>query len=243
MKKISALIVICILLCLKWLYLFDTPEKNKTQVNFYASKKIAREIFKDHRITLYCGCAYNTAQQINLNSCHMQSAAHIPRAHRMEWEHMMPAENFGRHFPCWRNAICHKNGRYFRGRKCCEKIDPAFQKTEAELYNLWPSVGLINAMRSNFRYAVLPYHTPTYGCAFTVNKRMRKVEPADHAKGIVARANLFMSDHYHIRLSPSQRQLFNAWNRQFPPSQWEKTWANRVFQMEGYQNPYIHQTN
>jgi len=240
MKKIVTMLFLLCLLLWGWLYSNKAPHPASQPASFYTAKKIAKEIFKDHRLTLYCGCTYNTSHRIHLTSCHMQSAAHIPRAHRMEWEHMMPAENFGRHFPCWRHALCHNKSHYFRGRRCCEKIDASFQKAEAELYNLWPSVGIINALRSNFRYAALPNHTPTYGCNFTINPSERKVEPADSAKGIVARANLFMSDHYHIRLSPAQRTLFNLWNQQFPPSQWEKTWANRVYQIEGYRNSYIH---
>lgn len=210
---------------------------------FKDAKKVAENLFSQHRETLYCGCKYNENKEVDLVSCNMQAASNIKRAQRIEWEHMMPAENFGRQFECWREAICHKKEKSFKGRKCCEQVDALFNQAEAELYNLWPAVGLVNQARSNYRFAQLDNKTTFYGCNISIDKDTRNVEPSDSAKGIVARANLFMSDKYHIRLSPAQRKLFNAWNKQFPPSDWEKQWAKKVFEIEGYINPYINMQN
>jgi deoxyribonuclease-1 len=150
----------------------------------------------------------------------------------------MPAENFGHHFKCWREKICSKkSGKKYRGRKCCEKTDKNFKRAESELYNLWPSVGLVNAARSNYRYSEISSSKKFYGCNFKVQNR--KVEPSDKVKGLVARANLFMSEKYNIKLSKSQKSLFDAWNKKFPPSKREINWAKRVEKVEGYPNPYI----
>ncbi|SEG41414.1 deoxyribonuclease-1 [Legionella quinlivanii DSM 21216] len=170
----------------------------------------------------------------------MDAAADKKRALRLEWEHIMPAENFGRQFACWRVPLCHHaNGTPYKGRACCEKIEPRFRQAEAELYNLWPEVGLLNQLRSNYRYAELPGKPKTYGCEFYVDSATRRIEPADAVKGLVARANLFMADRYGIALSSAQQQLFVAWHRQFPPSAWEKEWASQVAAIEGYSNPWI----
>ena len=206
---------------------------------FYEAKKIAGNLFESNRVTLYCSCHYDKYNTIDLTGCGMESASMIKRAHRVEWEHMMPAENFGRHFKCWREPICLHNEKYFKGRKCCEKIDAEFKLAESELYNLWASVGLVNQARSNYRYSTLPKKNGFYGCTFEVDSQLRKVEPADRAKGIVARANLFMAKKYHIHISPSQQKLFEAWNKQFPPTEWEKIWASKIAEIEGYSNPYI----
>jgi len=72
-----------------------------------------------------------------------------------------------------------------------------------------------------------------------VRPTLRKVEPPNRAKGVVARANFFMAERYHIHLSKSQRKLFEAWNKEFPPTAWEKTQANQVAKFEGYHNAYI----
>ena len=74
--------------------------------NFSKAKKIAGQIFKDNPKTLYCGCSYDNRKQIDLASCNMHQAINVKRAHQLEWEHMMPAENFGRQFKCWREKIC-----------------------------------------------------------------------------------------------------------------------------------------
>ena len=74
-----------------------------------------------------------------------------------------------------------------------------------------------------------------------IDKATHRAEPPDFAKGIVARAYLFMSEHYGLSLSPSQKKLFIAWNKTFAPSAWEKKWALQVAVIEGYENKYITQ--
>lgn len=75
-----------------------------------------------------------------------------------------------------------------------------------------------------------------------IDKSSRRAEPPDSAKGVVARAYLFiMSEHYGLSLSPSQKKLFIGWNKKFAPSTWEKQWALQVALIEGYENKYISQ--
>ena len=220
----------------------------QTPNNFSSAKKIARKVFSYNRTTLYCGCKYDKYNRIDLKSCGMQSAAKSRRARRVEWEHMMPASNFGRHFKCWREKLCAKrNGKKYRGRKCCEKIDKIFRKAESELYNLWPSVGSVNQFRSNYRYAEFypDSFSPKYyfkGCPIVkkrITSKITRIEPRNEAKGIVARANLFMSQKYDVRLSKGQRRLFESWNNRFSPSAWEFQWATKVAKIEGYPNNFI----
>ena len=213
--------------------LADTP------ASFQAAKKIARKIFSANPTTLYCGCNYNAAMKVDLLSCNMDAALQMKRANTIEWEHIVPAENIGRQRKCWQEKICERNHITYKGRKCCEQIDPIFKMEEGELYNLWPSVGLVNQIRSNYRYSTMESKNGFYGCGFEVDKTLRKVEPSDRAKGIVARATLFMSYKYEIDLSKAQQQLFEAWDKNFPPDDWEKAWAHEVEKIEGYSNPYI----
>jgi deoxyribonuclease-1 len=207
--------------------------------NFQWAKREADKIFANYRMTLYCNCKFNPFKEIDLKSCHMEEAQAIKRAHRVEWEHIMPAQNFGQHFKCWQEKLCQTKGKSYKGKACCTRIDANFRAAEAELYNLWPAEGLINQARSNFRYATLHGVLNYYGCPFALDKVKRRVEPEDRIKGLVARANLFMSDKYGIRLSSSQRKLFLEWDRRFPPSSVEMRWSEKVFKVEGYYNPYI----
>ena len=77
------------------------------------------------------------------------------RARRIEFEHVVPAENFGRQFTCWRDGspecINSKNKAY-KGRKCCEKSSTKFRIMQADMHNLQPAIGELNADRSNYRY-------------------------------------------------------------------------------------------
>ena len=104
-------------------------------------------------------------------------------------------------------------------------------------------MGVINQARSNYRYGLIPdglkIKNSSYQCPVAINKGLRVIEPNDDAKGIVARASLFMAQHYNIHLSKAQRKLFENWNQGFLPSQWEINWARKVSEIEGYQNPYI----
>ncbi len=208
--------------------------------SFSKAKRLAMEIFKDNPETLYCQCRFDSNKQINLASCNMQDAGTIERALRVEFEHIMPAYQLGQHFRCWTEAICtNSKGKKYRGRKCCRAVNRQFRAAEAELYNLWPSVGLINQLRSNFDYDYLHHQYPAYGCDFKYDNHMKKAEPGNLVKGLVARASLFMAEQYQIPMSEEQRQLFLTWHQQYPVTSWEIEWSRQVAEIEGYSNPWI----
>ena len=48
-----------------------------------------------------------------------------------------------------------------------------------------------------------------------------------------------MQDKYQLNLSRAERALFHRWNKDFPPQDWERLWAEQVEQVEGYANPFI----
>lgn len=214
------------------LFYFCASTYAESPANFNQAKKRAVLLFKEHSVTLYCGCQYK-GKQINLNSCGMDEAKTNKRAQRLEWEHIMAAEHFGRQLACWRTPICtKKTGKPYKGRACCAHQDARFRHMESELYNLWPAVGVINQARSNYRFAMLPQQTSLLGCAIRIDKATRRVEPSTQAKGVVARAHLFMSEHYKLALSDSQRALFVAWNRRpgnlIGPNRWRLLRAMRI---------------
>ena len=133
------------------------------------------------------------------------------RANRIEWEHIMPAENFGRHLACWKDG----------GRKACSK-DPIFNKMEADMHNLVPAIGELNADRSNFRYGADKPKVGMYGeCKFEVDFDANRAYVRDEIKGDIARAYLYMSKTYNINLSDQERKLMEAWDKQDPIDEWE----------------------
>ena len=56
--------------------------------SFTQAKHIVYQIFSSHPKTLYCGCRFDSKHQVDLNSCHMNSAIDKKRAHKVEIEHM-----------------------------------------------------------------------------------------------------------------------------------------------------------
>lgn len=207
--------------------------------SFSQAKRLVYQMFSSHPHTVYCHCLYHQ-KTVDLDSCGMRAASPKARAHRVEIEHFMAAEHFGQQFACWRKPDClSPRGTPLRGRACCRATDARFREVESELYNLWPAVGLVNDARSNYRFGMVTGPHSFYGCDVAIDKEHRRIEPAAQVKGLVARAHLFMRDHYRLRLSPAQTQLFLAWNKQVPADAWECAWAEQVKAFEDYSNPWI----
>ncbi|EAH4572181.1 deoxyribonuclease [Campylobacter lari] len=136
------------------------------------------------------------------------------RAKRIEWEHIMSAQNFGKHLPCWREG----------GRKACQN-DPLFTKMEADKQNLVPAIGEVNGDRSNFRYAEAPLnleYTQYGNCKVYTDFKLKRFYPANYSKGWIARSYLYMSKTYNIRLSDQERKLMESWDKQYPMSEKER---------------------
>ncbi|EAK9999620.1 deoxyribonuclease [Campylobacter lari] len=136
------------------------------------------------------------------------------RAKRIEWEHIMSAQNFGKHLPCWREG----------GRKACQN-DPLFTKMEADKQNLVPAIGEVNGDRSNFRYAEAPLnleYTQYGNCKVYTDFKLKRFYPANYSKGWIARSYLYMSKTYNIRLSDQERKLMESWDKQYSMSEKER---------------------
>lgn len=216
---------------------------NTTNDSFSRSKKLLeRQVYYDHRETIYCGAAFDEQRRVSLPEGFV-TPSHHKRAGRVEWEHAVPAENFGRAFAEWREgaAECvNRDGKPFRGRRCAEKVNMEYRYMQADMYNLFPAVGAVNAVRSNKRYSALPQSSVAFGsCGAKVDGA--RFEPPDRAKGQVARAVLYMEDSYapRYRLSNQQRRLFEAWDRMFPVDEWECTRAKRIERLQGNENQRV----
>lgn len=217
---------------------------NQRLQSFSKTKKILQhEVYFDHRQTIYCQASFDQNKEITLPKG-FSTPKHEARARRLEWEHAVPCENFGQIFPEWREGHdqCIDNkGQRFNGRKCAEKMNPTYRLMQCDLYNLFPAIGAVNALRSNLRYAVLPNEEPTFGsCPMKISQNA--AEPPDWAKGEVARAALYMDWAYpQFHLSRQQKQLFTAWHKQYPVSPWECTRSKRIAKIQGNINPFIHE--
>lgn len=174
-----------------------------------AKRMLEREVYYDHRITVYCLAEFDERKNIILPDG-FETPSHPKRALRVEWEHAVPAENFGRAFSEWREGSpeCINNkGNPFRGRRCAEKVNMEFRHMQSDMYNLYPAIGSVNAVRSNHQYAQLTDSASTFGSC-PAKYEGNRFEPPNYAKGALARTALYMEDSYpHYRLSSQQKSF------------------------------------
>jgi deoxyribonuclease-1 len=202
--------------------------------NFSQAKAEAAKIHQDAPGDFYCGCkiTWQGKKGIpDLTSCGYQVRKSALRANRIEWEHVVPAWQFGHQRQCWQAG----------GRKNCVK-DPVYRQMETDLHNLEPSVGEVNGDRGNFMYNQWRGGEGQYGrCEMKVDFKDKSAEPPARARGAIARTYFYMRDRYQLRLSSQQTQLFDVWNRLYPVTDWECTRDNRIAAVQGNHNPYVQQ--
>lgn len=222
-----------------WSLLSEGFGQQSAPANFEEAKVLLRErvYFDQHHRgelgTLYCGCDWRwvgrSAGRIDHASCGYRIRANEERANRLEWEHVVPAHAMGHQLLCWQQG----------GRANCTR-DPLFNRMEGDMHNLTPSVGEINADRSNFRFGMLPDTGLQHGeCDFRVDFRNRVAEPRDEVKGMVARIYFYVHDRYGLRMSPAQERLLMVWDRRFPVTEWERERDRRIARTMGHSNPFV----
>jgi deoxyribonuclease-1 len=210
--------------------------------SFSKAKKLMMEkVYFDHKETLYCGAAFDEKKRVTLPSG-FYTEKHKKRANRVEWEHVVPAENFGRTFSEWRNG--HPNcvdskGKAFKGRNCASKVNKEYRYMQSDLYNLYPAIGAVNAMRSNYNFTMIPDAATVFGtCQVKIDGK--KVEPPMESRGQIARTYLYMEQRYpRYRMSKSQKQLMTVWNSQYPVTSVECKRADRIAAIQGNENLFV----
>lgn len=196
---------------------------------FQEAKKVARQLYAPQSTEFYCGCKYN-GNKVDMASCGYSPRKNAQRASRIEWEHIVPAWQIGHQRQCWQSG----------GRKACSHHDEVYKRAEADLQNLVPSVGEVNGDRSNYSFGWLPEQRGQYGqCLTQVDFKARKVMPRPSIRGMIARTYFYMSKQYNLRLSRQDRQLFEAWNKTYPPQPWEYQRNQRVGCLMGHGNEFV----
>ena len=229
------------------LALGEPPSKPFT--SFDSAKKVARDaIYADRRTDFYCGCAFIPNKTGSGGTIDAKECGYTPRKNKkrggiLEWEHVVPAYYFGHTRACWSkgNAKCVKtDGKTYKGRECCGKVDKTFQRIEADLHNLTPAVGELNGDRSNLPYGMVDGEPRLYGaCNFEIGGKPRVTEPPDNVRGDAARIWFYMSDTYKIKLTDAQRAMFEDWSRADPPDDWERLRDTRIESAQGNKNPFV----
>jgi len=217
-------------------------EGNTRITSFMKARRLVLQIAEAHPRTLYCDCAF-AEKVVDRASCGYVPLNDSERSRRIEIEHVVPAENFGRSFREWREGHedCQRaNGKRFKGRRCAGKVNETYRLIESDLYNLYPEIGELNADRSNYRYGIIEGEERRYGtCDFEVEDRL--AEPREAIRGDIARIYFYMDAAYPGRgiLGDKQRRLFEAWDKADPVDAAECERARRIEKIQGNANDYV----
>ncbi|WP_237443246.1 endonuclease [Sinobacterium norvegicum] len=217
---------------------------NETVQSFNSAKKtLERKVYNHQSVrrTLYCDAVYDEKKNITAPAG-FKTDKHVKRAKRVEWEHVVPAQNFGQSFGEWRDGhsqCVDSRGKHFKGRKCAEKINTEYRYMQADMHNLFPAIGAVNAMRSNYNFAMLSNVKSGFGsCDMRIDNR--KAQPPERSRGVIARTYFYMDDSYaRYRMSRAQRQLMTAWDKQYPVTEWECQRAVLIEALQGNSNEVV----
>ncbi|MFI3272593.1 MAG: endonuclease [Pseudomonadota bacterium] len=121
-----------------------------------------------------------------------------------------------------------------------EKVNTHFQRMQADMHNIYPAIGAVNALRSNYDFTLLPDKENDFGmCPMKVNGH--KAEPPPNTRGKIARAYLYMESTYpqYYRMNDEQREVMQLWNKLYPVTEDECRRAWRISMIQGNENLFI----
>lgn len=205
-------------------------EPNTTINSFSTSKKNLERYVYDwkelERTTYYCWCDYTATKNVKTWNCwYVNDWKYITRSKKIEWEHIVPAENFWNSFEEWREwhkSCVTSKWKEFTWRNCARKANEEFRYMESDMYNLVPAIWALNALRSNYQIAEIEGEERKYGkCDFEIDSR--KMEPPLEQKWDIARIYLYMEYSYPWKwiISNKNEKLIQAWNSLDPISKEE----------------------
>jgi len=206
---------------------------NKIKSFKKAKKILYSKIYKDkkNKKTIYCGCEYANKKDVNLTSCWLNTIQNIQRANRIEVEHIVPVQAFGRSFKSYRewDKLCiNSKWKKYTWRRCAKKVSAEFRLMEADLYNLYPADWYINQTRSNFSMWMIPWDDyriwkKKTTCEIEIDNKFRKIEPRNEIKWDIARVYQYMNLNYPNKwiISKKNKKLFEYWSKFDPISKEE----------------------
>lgn len=223
---------------------------------FEDAKKELTRLYTEQspHLDLYCGCTFESqghGMHVDLDACGYVSPRDHARAERIEWEHAVPAAAFGHTFAEWTGGdprCVDARGRHFKGRKCAHLVSAEFARIEGDMHNLFPVVGEVNGLRSDFPMGCADTGSapkpslPSFrfgACGSTIDRGV--FFPRKEVRGDLARAYKYMDRSYPERhlIDDAHRPLFDQWDHDDPPDAWEKARNRLIAARQGNANPFI----
>lgn len=217
----------------------STP--NESSASFTKAKRILTDNIYNSVLpnkTIYCAASFNGKRITDLNGFY--SNKYKSRSKRIEYEHVVPASAFGINFKEWKlgdTRCVNRKGKKYKGRRCVGKVNSAYKKMQADMYNLYPAIGAANALRSNYPYSLVEGE-PLGKCNLEIKDK--EANPPNRAKGIVSRVSLYMNEAYtKYDLEIWQHILFIYWNNTFPVTDTECRRNKLIKSIQGNTNRFV----
>ena len=261
LKNTTALII-------SLLAVFGTYAREQESPTFTAAKQNMQKIFRklDNPTTLYCGCPISfplfQKYRPDLEKCGYIIRFDEKRARRIEAEHIMPAWEFGHKMQCWKKGkrrFCSATSpEYSAMESDLHNLYPAIGEVNQDRSNFsfaQTASGYKNSSKGSFKEK--KYHGDTYevynnshktakignygNCVLAIDTKRQRIVPPDRAKGIIARAYLYMHQQYQVELDDEHLNLFYRWNREFAPDSNECRRNTLIQKIQGNDNPFVTQ--
>ena len=222
--------------------------------SFNSAKRAAVSLWWDIGAeSFYCGCSYRpaTAAEKVLRPGNLwvggagcpyepkrpttSAGDPNPRATRIEWEHVVPADWIATGFNCQEDT-----------RAACRRID-GYKEAEGDLYNLVPAIGELNGDRSARLYGEIDGEEFEYGsCDFEVvttgegEPHVRGMaEPAPGVRGDIARIWFYMEETYGVEIPASSRTALTSWADADPVDAAERARHRIIAARMGQSNRFV----
>jgi deoxyribonuclease-1 len=201
------------------------------------------KVYAGYLATFFCTCPFDASGAVKLAGCSYSPQAGSEHSARVVWTHIVPPSRFGEQRQCWKEGHpdCVKpDGRKYKGRWCCAKrgVDEEFRSMHLDLQNLVPVIDGLRKARSGYPFGEISGEERRYGtCDFEVQERV--VEPPRSKRGDIARVYLYLADIHGMPMLPAEREMFEKWHQEDPPSQWERKRNLRIKETQQVGNPYV----
>jgi len=118
----------------------------------------------------------------------------------------------------------------------CERESEDYRRMASDLHNLFPETSRFAMRLRNEEYGEVEDYISTGDCG--ERSSYRTLEPAEHARGTIARALFYMHATYELPL-PGDLHVLQQWNRDHPPGADEIARNDRIEELQGNANPFI----
>jgi deoxyribonuclease-1 len=226
------------------------------------TKSLLNKVYKKiPKKTVYCFASFNKNKIITNHNGYKYLGQGSPVLNdKIEWEHIVPAEFFGKKFDEWKigdeKCISISTFKILGNRACAIKTNSKFKRMYTDLYNIYPAIARINRKRSNFKFKEGDVSISSISeisrlffddklkrefgnCEFIINNK--RAIPSNKSKGIIARAYLYMSSTYknECRIYIKEKQLFQKWSKQYPVTKDECHRAKLISKLQGNHNKVV----